>query len=425
MKPALFARISSVLLVVVAAWAADGQEFLVKKELVWSRPETEIASPQFSADGNFVVLVTRVHWPDGDEAEGLPESFFKQLQLRRSRDPRFADPVIRLIDLKGNSACEISYGSSPTVSPDNKTIVFSRQRNPITGMRALAETQSGNDIQVFDCEKRQARTLAQPGSGYFDSPVFLADGRLIAYTENEAVNGAMGGPVGIERVDLTGAQKDILLTKEATPAVPCPPEGSPKAGFEAFMCSQPTKLSSDFPDLLLDVASADGQLIVLQAKPVPSPGDMYLAKHYSLRLLSVFPERNEILSLGQADMGGLGKVSLQSASDRRVLIFSQHWKPFSLKTRDWLPEIGPRNTNRRSIYSPDLKYYLLAEPTEEPSHISLYQTENGQRLFTSAAVAGLYDMAWSRDSKRFAVVVVPKGAVGSAYREDLVVYSIP
>jgi hypothetical protein len=168
----------------------------------------------------------------------------------------------------------------------------------------------------------------------------------------------------------------------------------------------------------------DDRLLVLQAKAVPSPGDMYLAKHYTINLVSVFPERSNILSIGQADTGMLRDVSLQSGSNRKVMIFSQYWKRFSLDTRNWLPDVGPRNVNHHSIYSPDLEYYLAGEPADHPDHFTLYQTTDGKRLFTSTRMAGVYDIAWSRDSKRFAVVVVPKRASGSAYREDLVVYSI-
>jgi Tol biopolymer transport system component len=163
----------------------------VKPALNWSRPGNEITSPQFSKDGNLIVLVTRVHVPDGGEAEGLPESYFKELEERQKREPRFADPVIELIDLKGETVCEVSYGWNPSISPDNKSLVYSRQKNPITGLRILAETQAGNDIQVFDCEKQQARLVAEPDSGYLDNPLFFPDGNSIVYTQNEAVNGAI------------------------------------------------------------------------------------------------------------------------------------------------------------------------------------------------------------------------------------------
>jgi hypothetical protein len=288
----------------------------VSKELVWSLPESEITSPQFSDDGNFIVLVSRTHWPDGDEAEGLPEAFFKKLEARKRREPRFADPIVRLIDLKGDAVCEVRYGTNPRISPDNKSIVFSHQKKPITGLRPLADTLAGNDIQVFDCEKKEARTIAEPTTGYFDTPIFLPDGHSIAFTVNEAVNGAMGGPVGIERVDMNAAKRDSLFAKETTPSVPCPTDGSQKlTGFQSMMCSQTTKLSSSFQTLLLNVAMLDDQIFVLKGKPIPSAGDMYLASHYELSLATVFPKRDEVFPLAQGDMNQLWDTSVQPFRD--------------------------------------------------------------------------------------------------------------
>lgn len=181
------ACIIALIVLTASATAQNQPPIVLKKELVWSLPDNEIASPQFSRDGSLVALVTRVHWADGDEAESLPESVFDKLEQRKQREPRFADPIIRVIDLKGNQVCEARYGTNPSISPDNKSIVFSRQKKPLTGMRTLAKTQAGNDIQLFDCEKKQARTIAEPPTGYFDNPIFLPDGHSIAYTVNEAV----------------------------------------------------------------------------------------------------------------------------------------------------------------------------------------------------------------------------------------------
>jgi hypothetical protein len=417
-----------VLFLSVASATAQSQSTIaVKKELIWSLPDNEIASLQFSPDDNFIVVVSRVHWPDGDEAEGLPEAFFSKLEARKRREPRFADPVIRLIDLKGNPVCEVRYGTNPSISTDNKSIVFSRQKKPLTGLRPLAETQAGNDIQLFDCERKEARTVAEPSTGYFDNPIFLPDGHSIAYSVNEAVNGAMGGSVGIERVDMSGAQPESLFAKDAKPAVPCPTDGATKlTPMQSMMCSQPTQLSSSFPALLLNITMAGKQLLVLQAKPIPSAGDIYLASHYELSLATVFPKGGELFSMGQGDMNKVWDASLQPISDDEVMIFAEYWKPFSLKTRGWLPETAPRNANRRSIYSPNGKYYLAVEPVkEEPSHCTLYRVEDGQRLFASPTMATVFGVTWSRDSTRFAVVAVPKGASGSTYREVLTVYSLP
>src|SRR5579864_2537280 len=154
-KSAFFAC-TSLLLMFVPPRSSGQATDLVTKELVWFLPEHEVASPQFSEDGHLIVFVSRVHWPDGDEAESLPESFLTKLEHRKQRDPRFADPVIRVIDLKGSQTCEIRYGTSPSIAADNTTIVFSRQKKPTTGLRTLAETQIGNDIQLFDCATKQA-----------------------------------------------------------------------------------------------------------------------------------------------------------------------------------------------------------------------------------------------------------------------------
>jgi hypothetical protein len=397
-------------LVVIASDAPGGGQgnLAIKRDLVWSWPECEVDSPRFSDDGNFIVLATRVHWPDGAEAEGLPDSFFTKFEERKQKDPRFADPVIRLIDLHGNQACEVRYGSHPSISPDRRRIVYSHQKKPISGLRLLAETLAGNDIQVFDCEMKKSTTIAEPDAGYFDEPIFLPDGKSIAYTMNEAVNGAYGGPVGIERVDLAGAKKEILVAKDTVPAVR----------------SQGSKPSSGFAALLFGLAMTHDQLVVLQGKHPHSADGMDLPGQYVISITSVFPERNDILSLGQF-IRVPEDLSLQSASDGRILVYWQYWRPLSLRTRKWLPDIGPRNTNEKSIYSPDLKYYLVREPQDSPDHFTLYQTAKGERLHTFPKVQDVYDATWSQDSKRLAFVVVPMGATASKYHEDLMVYSVP
>jgi len=107
------------------------------------------------------------------------------------------------------------------------------------------------------------------------------------------------------------------------------------------------------------------------------------------------------------------------------MIFEKYWRPYSLRINNWLPELGPRNKNSNSVYSPDLKYYLAAEPAGSPDHFALYQAANGRSVAILSRAAEVFGAVWSRDSKRFAVVVVPRGASGAQYREELVVYSVP
>jgi hypothetical protein len=109
-----------------------------------------------------------------------------------------------------------------------------------------------------------------------------------------------------------------------------------------------------------------------------------------------------------------------------VLIFSRYWKLFSLTTGEVLADVGPMNTKLKSIYSPDLKYYLCAEPNGEPNHFVLYRTADGKKVESLPKMAITYEAVWSLESNRFATVGVPlAGASALNHREELVVYSIP
>jgi len=151
---------------------------------------------------------------------------------------------------------------------------------------------------------------------------------------------------------------------------------------------------------------------------------MYLAGQYAISIRSAFPERREILSLGRFTRAA-EDLSLQSASDGRIMVYWQYWRPLSLRTRKWLPDMGPQNAKVKSIYSPDLKYYLVREPDDSPDHFTLYLTATGERLHAFPKVQDVYDAAWSQNSKRLALVVVPVGVSASNYHENLVVYSVP
>src|SRR5690349_16118168 len=85
----------------------------VKRILVWPAEGQGSLTPRFSADGRFIVLNTRGYEPDGDDAEGLPDSFFKDLEVKEKANPLFAVPVIKVINLNGEVLCESQHGWSP------------------------------------------------------------------------------------------------------------------------------------------------------------------------------------------------------------------------------------------------------------------------------------------------------------------------
>ena len=416
-----------VLILLIAFQGLNGQEvFPLKKELVWSKPGEEIVTPQFSPDGNFVVLVTRAYWPDGGDAEGLPDSFFQQLSARAKANPRFADPVVKVVDLSGKVVCEARYGWNPSLSRDDKRIVFSEQVKPITGYRELASPEAGNGIRVFDCETKELTKIADPVTGYLDTPFFSPDDGSIVYTENEAVNGAFGGSVGIARFDLQQNRVIALVKKEMVAAIPCPPANSKQSSLEEFRCSQVKDLTSSFPQIVFYVAPTGRDVVALLGTPVPSAGDSYLAQNYDMRLVSVLPEQRTILPLGKRSMESDDNTTFQAVSGERVLVFQQYWKLFSIDSREILAQIGPKNMKPKSVYSPDLKYYLCAEPEGDPNHFVLYRTADGKQIESFPKMALVYDAFWSSQSNRFGIVELPMtGASAVNHREELAVYSVP
>jgi hypothetical protein len=416
--------------VLVSTHSANGQsQLLLKKEFIWSAPGGEILTPKFSPDGNFIVLVTRAYWPDGGDAEGLPDSFFKKLADHAKADPRFDDPVIKVVALNGNVACEAQYGWNPSLSRDDKRLVFSEQVKPITGFRGLASPMSGNAIRMYDCGTRQLTRIADPRTGYLDAPFFSPDGRSVVYTENEAVNGAFGGSVGIARFDLQQNREVSLVNKKTVAAVPCPPAGSKESGLEAFKCSQVNNLSSSFPQIVYDVSPVGNDVVALLGLPIPSPGDMYMTDNYDMSLVSVLPVQRTVLSLGKRKAESWDETTFQVISEEKVLIFSEYWKLFSLSTGEELPQVGPKNTKLKSIYSPDLKYYLSPESAErgrDPDHFVLYRTADGKRLESLRKMALVNGAVWSSQSNRFAIAgVASDGLNAMRHREELVVYSLP
>jgi hypothetical protein len=397
----------------------------VTRVLTWPAAGQEILSPQFSPDGDFIALVTRSYIPDGGDAEGLPRSFFQAIEKQEKANPRFADPVIKVIDLHGNITCTAKYGWNPSLAPDNEHLVFAEQVKPITGFRELASPMAGNGIRMYSCATRQTVNVADPRTGYLDRPIFSLDGSSIVYTMNEAVNGAYGGAVGIARFDLRQHRPVTLLDKHIVPAVPCPPTGS--QGTTPGICSHPEWLSRSFSGIVYGISSAGNEVIALIGRPIPALGDIYLARRYDRSLVSVFPAQRTILSLGP--MSGLDPTALQAVSNERVMVFSKYWKLFSTSSGQPLPDVGPKNSELNSSYSPDLKYYLRAEavkPDQDLFHFVLYRKSDGEKLASLPRMTAPYAAVWSPQANRFAIIgIAPTGASAARHHvEELLIYSI-
>lgn len=395
------------------------------KILEWTRAEHEILTPRFSADGTRIALVTRVHWSDGEEAEGLPQRYFDDLDRRRKQNPRFADPVVELLDMNGQTVCSVRYGWNPRISADKDSLVYAEQDKPITGLRNLAETMAGNSIRLYDCKTKRSVEIAKPASGYFDSPIFGGQGDKIVYTVNEATNGAFGGPVAVEKVESNGRHPLQLIPKQTTPAVPCPPKNVTISGRARFLCEHVPHLTSSFARLVHDVAIVGDELIALLGTPQPSPGDTYVAEHYDINLVAVSLTTSAMRPVAQHLDASAAGTALQPLSDGNVMVFSKYWRKLSVQTGGWMTDLGPHNTDRHSHYSRDGNYYLLDGQCGQTRCLTLHLTATGKELSNLPHAGDAYDIVWGDDSRRFAVVFGTDGSNGAPHKETLFVYATP
>jgi hypothetical protein len=400
-----------------AAGRLGGQaQSATKREFVWSAPGQEILAPRFSPDGEAIALVTRAH--------GSPESKAEEA------NPRFGDPVVKVIDAHGNVICQAKYGWRPSLSPDHRRVVFSEQVKPITGLRGLASPMEGNAIRMYDCETKQTLKIADPRVGYLSSPFFSAEGGSIIYTNNEAINGSMGGAVGISAFDLRRNRDTILLDKKTVPTVPCRIGDSTQSKLTAFKCSslresgEPIPVS--FPQIVYDISSLGNEVVALLGLPIPAAGDLFMSDRYDLSLVSVFPAARTILSLGKSE-ARRDETAFQPLAGDRVLLFSKYWKVFSTSSGAQLPDAVPRNTNSKCRYSPDLQYYLCPEGPKgyDADHFTLYRTADAKVLARLPKMEEVNEVVWSPTSSRFAVIGARAGEdMSKGHTEQIVVYSV-
>lgn len=126
-------------------------------------------------------------------------------------------------------------------------------------------------------------------------------------------------------------------------------------------------------------------------------------------------------------MSGLDAAAFQAVSNERVLVFAKYWKLFSTSTGQSLPDVGPKNTELNSSYSPDFKYCLRAEavkPDQDLFHFVLYRMPDGEKLANLPRMAGPYAVAWSPQANRFAIVARTRASTARHHVEELPIYSI-
>jgi WD40 repeat protein len=179
---------------------AFGQAPKATKYFEWYRRNYIIQNPGFGHSDTEIIFVRQFYIPDGHDAQGR-EQYIENLLSKSDKEKRFADPVICILNLKTKKLTQVDYGWTPQFSADDKQIVYSYQMVPISGKRVLAETLNGNTIKIYNRLTKQYETIAIPEKTFLLDPIFF-DSSTVVYKIGDAVNGAYGGGVAFNKINL-------------------------------------------------------------------------------------------------------------------------------------------------------------------------------------------------------------------------------
>lgn len=114
----------------------------------------------FSPSSSKVAFVKKKHEPSFHEAEAFTNSELRTVRDKSKIDPRWGDPEVTLLPNDGTPSIKIDYGWNPESSAKGDRLYHVHQKQPISGKRVLAQTQSGNEIYVYDLGKKKSREIA-------------------------------------------------------------------------------------------------------------------------------------------------------------------------------------------------------------------------------------------------------------------------
>jgi WD40 repeat protein len=333
----------------------------------WHEAHTEIYSPGFSKSGDEIVLVRKKHTADFHEAEELPEAEKKKLSDPIKKNARYADPEVVVFKIGNNAAARVDWGWSPAFSPDGQQVVYAYQKKPISRLRVLAANLAGNDIRLFRRDTKAIRVLATPASAYFSDPIFAPDGKQVVYSLSGATNGDWGGNIGIARVSIDGSGNEILYpaTKD----------------FELYHLIDSKRFIGD-------------RLFALRWKPTSA--GVHMAESYLYELLDVGPPTKAVYTWA-TEKGSEEPMAFCSDEKGEVLVYDGGWHAIAAAKSDRKPA---SEDEMPGVPSPDGR--LLARAGDDGLEILEFQSQKVVK--TIKVRGGIESVAWSPDSRRFAVV---------------------
>ena len=352
---------------------AFGQTPKVTKYFEWYKKNYIIQNPSFAHSDTEILFVRQFYIPDGHDAEAR-EQYVESLLSKADKEKRFADPVVCILGLKAKKLTEVDYGWTPSFSADDKRIVYSYQFVPISGKRVLAETLTGNTIKIYNRLAKRYETIATSEKTFLLDPIFF-DSSTVIYKTGDAVNGAYGGGIALNKINLATNRMEIIY---------------------------PAKKDHGLFNLVGDIYQSDNDAYFTVY--IPQDSASWMANNYSHLLSS---SSGVVHDFGKASFKNLeGKYAIdkdgillfldddhEMRADKNVLIKYKSNKVLSKKELAF--------EYRKASLSPNGKFLLYFD---FDNHIFLIDTETFKKIKLALPETEVYSIVWSGKSDRLAII---------------------
>lgn len=312
-------------------------------------------------------------------------------KIEEPADPRWADPQVAILPWThpGKELEVIGYGWSPQISPQGRMIYYAYQAKPISGKRILAETEEGNDIREYDRQTKTSRVLFRQEKGYLDEPLLSPDGKQLAFSLCDSVNGSYAESIGLGIYDLEKNTGHVLIPEHR------------HQGTRNFISA--VFWTNKVPYQLIACAEIP---VFKNAKEQHDPND--LADTYRSKIVNV--------TAGRLIYSGLHDICVQPANDFRVLAFPtpssdniwvcyHKWLTFNANSGKEVVPSRPLNLGPKGFLSPNGLYCaelvgvdkrtLSVRKIGDSRHSWQWQNEDDE----------IREMVWSHDCTKLLIVI--------------------
>ncbi|MGF6906156.1 hypothetical protein [Fusobacterium sp. PH5-44] len=349
-----------------------GQSIKLEKYYEWYEKGYIIKDMSFDNEGKDIAIAKEFKIPSGGDAIDR-EDEIEKIHEKIKENPRYADPIIYIMNLESKEMTEVDYGSEVEFSHDGKKIVYIHQLKPLSGFRELAETLKGNTLNLYDIKNKTKEVLATPQDNFLMNPQFIDDNNIV-YQIGDAINGVYGGGVGLNKINIENKKIEIIAE---------------------------VRKDHNMFNIISKVAVRENDIYYLQY--IPQDEDTHMASEYTLHLKKgdeIFHDfgTNDFINLSgnYAVDDEKNLVLLNSEMDAESVTVSIYKDAKEISNKEVMIEYF---TN--GILSPNGKYIICQDYSMS---ISLINIETMEIIVLNLPKTTLYQVKWSNNCDRVGII---------------------